>query len=399
MSPAEDAPGKGARKLDGEPDGVTAAAGQNPKMVNGRPVAAQYYADYLGLDKLLDAQHMVSRELGQDAHDEMLFIIVHQAHELWFKQILHEIDSIVTMFEGDNVDERSMTKAVARLERVIEIQKTLLHTLRILETMTSLDFLDFRDLLSPASGFQSYQYRLVENKLGLKPDDRLPINRASYLSRFSPEHRALIEASQTGPNLFDLMEKWLERTPFLKFERFDFLDAYRTAVDEMIAHDRETITTNPTLTEEVRASELKQLDSTYEEFALLFDEERYEQARKAGKKRLSYRATMAALLIQLYRDQPILTQPFRFLERLLDVDEHLTMWRQRHAIMVHRMIGAKIGTGGSSGLKYLTQLVDAHRIYTDLFDLSTYLIPRSQRPPLPTELVKELGFQYTDSHA
>ena len=114
-----------------------------------------YYSDYLQLDKILDAQAPESNNHGQEAHDETLFIIVHQAYELWFKQILFELDSAIELFAGERIDERNIGIIVARFERVNLIHNLLLEQLPILETMTPLDFLDFRDLLVPASGFQS----------------------------------------------------------------------------------------------------------------------------------------------------------------------------------------------------------------------------------------------------
>src|SRR5258708_22364938 len=126
------------------------------------------YQESLQHDRLLSSQHPKSAEHGRPAHDEMLFIVVHQAYELWFKQILHELDSVLDLCRQDSVDERSIGVAVARLQRIAEIQKLLIDQLHILETMTPLDFLDFRDLLVPASGFQSVQFRLIEKKLGLR---------------------------------------------------------------------------------------------------------------------------------------------------------------------------------------------------------------------------------------
>ncbi len=105
---------------------------------------------------------------------------------------------------------------------------------------------------------------------------------------------------------------------------------------------------------------------------------------------------LAAIFINLYRDEPILHMPFMLLNHLVEIDELFTEWRYRHALMVHRMIGAKIGTGGSSGHQYLMQTVDKHRVFTDLFNLSTYLIPLSDLPKLPDELIKELGFNYSN---
>jgi tryptophan 2,3-dioxygenase len=114
-----------------------------------------YYADYLQLDRLLSAQAPESVRHGKPAHDEMLFIIVHQAYELWFKQILHELDRIQADFGGDVVEDEYLGRIVHGLDRINEIFKLLIQQLEVLETMTPLDFLDFRDFLFPASGFQS----------------------------------------------------------------------------------------------------------------------------------------------------------------------------------------------------------------------------------------------------
>ena len=103
----------------------------------------------------------------------MLFIIIHQVYALWFKQIKHELTSVLEMFHKDNVDERSIGTACSRLERVEEILKLLIQQIRVLETMTPLDFLDFRNYLFPASGFQSFQFRMVEVMLGLEEEKRL----------------------------------------------------------------------------------------------------------------------------------------------------------------------------------------------------------------------------------
>ena len=361
--------------------------------------APVYYSDYLRLTELLGAQRPMSVESGKPAHDEMLFITVHQVHELWFKQILHELESVIAMFRAQKVDERSIGVAVSRTQRIVAIQHALTDSLRILETMTSLDFLDFRDLLSPASGFQSWQFRLVENRLGLRPEDRLDYQQGSYLSRLSPEHQKMLAESVKTPSLFELIEKWLERTPFLEFEHFDFLAAYREAVKSMLANDARIIGDNPTLTPKEKEHQLAELGKTRESFETLFHKDLHDALRQKGRRRLSYRATLAALLIQLYRDQPILHLPFRLLENLLDIDENFTMWRYRHVLLVHRMIGRKIGTGGSSGMDYLNKVAEAHKVFTDLFDISTYLIPRSALPKLPADLERQLGFYFTGKEA
>jgi tryptophan 2,3-dioxygenase len=355
-----------------------------------------YYADYLKLDQLLSAQQPKSLEYeGRLAHDEIMFIIVHQVYELWFKQILHELDSVTAIFKKDYVEEHEIGIAVHRFHRIIEIQKLLIEQLRILETMTPLDFLDFRDLLMPASGFQSFQFRLIENKLGLKSESRKQFDKRAYYSRLSAQHQEMILQAEREPTLFDLIEKWLERTPFLNFNGYHFWEDYRRAVETMLEKDRQIIETNPLLSEQEKQHELQELAQTEKNFAAVFDEKKHHELIKKGLRRLSHRATQAALLIHLYRDEPILHQPFSLLTALIEIDELLTAWRHRHALMVQRMIGTKIGTGGSSGYQYLRSTAESHKIFSDLTNLSTYLIPRSQLPQLPEELERNLGFYYS----
>ena len=357
-----------------------------------KPYPPLYYSDYLQLDRLLDSQQRKSEEYGKPAHDEMLFIIVHQAYELWFKQILFEVDSVIAMLDADPVREEHIGTCVARLQRVTEIQKVLIDQLRVLETMTPLDFLDFRDFLFPASGFQSIQFRVLENRLGLRADTRLRYNQATYHSRVSDEHRAQLLEAEGQRTMFDAIEQWLERTPFLESDAFRFWESYRAAVHAMLAGDRRVVETNPTLGDEEKAQQLRELDGTTQHFDALIDPEQHDRLRAEGGWRLSHRATLAALFISLYRDQPILALPYRLIAVLVDIDELMTTWRYRHALMVHRMIGMKIGTGGSSGYHYLKSTAESHRVFADLTNLSTYLIPRTALPDLPPSLRQRLGF-------
>src|SRR5260370_35695814 len=131
------------------------------------PDADFYYADYLKVPALVPAQQPESVRHGRPAHDEMLFIIVHQTYELWFKQILHELDRIQADFGGDVVEDEYLGRIVHGLERINEILKLLIQQLEVLETMTPLDFLDVLDFLFPASGFQSAQFRLIAIRLVL----------------------------------------------------------------------------------------------------------------------------------------------------------------------------------------------------------------------------------------
>jgi tryptophan 2,3-dioxygenase len=357
-----------------------------------KPYPPVYYSDYLQLGLLLDSQERMSEKHGMPAHDEMLFIIVHQAYELWFKQILFEIDSIISILSNEHVEEANIGVCVRRIERVIEIQKVLIDQLRILETMTPLDFLDFRDYLFPASGFQSIQFRLVEIRLGLQSDARLRYNQTAYHHRVSHEHQQVLLDAEEQPNLHDAVESWLERTPFLETGDFTFWQTYRDAVTTMLESDRRVIASNPTLSENEKIQQLTELDSTLNHFDCVLDAQRLESMCREGNWRLSHRATQAALFISLYRDQPILAMPYRLIAGLVDMDELLTTWRYRHALMVHRMIGTKIGTGGSSGYHYLKATADKHKVFADLTNLSTFLIPRHALPELPCSLRNRLGF-------
>jgi len=342
----------------------------------------RYYWEYLGLDALLSAQRPVTA-----APDELLFIVVHQAFELWFSQILAELDRVLGVMGGDDLPDKQVGQVVAGLERIVTVQRVLTDQLEVLETMTPLDFLDFRDQLIPASGFQSVQFRLIENRLGLDPARRLKIKGAAYTSVLRADHVALLEASERGPSLFDQVDRWLARTPFLHFGDFDFWRSYRDAVAAMLAADRRTVSAHPSLDDDARAAQLTQMQQTERGFAALFDPHAY-------TRRLSRQALLAALLISLYRDEPVFQLPFRLLTRLLDVDEGFATWRYRHALLAHRMIGAKIGTGGTAGHGYLEAAALQHRVFGDLFDLPTFFIPRSALPALPPEVEEQMGFRY-----
>ena len=353
-----------------------------------------YYGDYLQLDKLLGAQELESAKHGPPVHDEMLFIIVHQTYELWFKQIGWEVDSILEIFGKEIVDEQDMGTVVARLRRLSRIQRLLIEQIGVLESMTPLDFLDFRDHLFPASGFQSAQFRIVENKLGLRPSDRLLLGGGEYTSRFTETDRTRVESLEHNPSLFDVVEQWLERTPFLDQGDFQFWDAYKEAVHGRIQADRSVVAANPNLTEKEKTTQLKDFDLVLSQYEAIFDPDKHEIERQAGRLRLSQRSFQAALFITLYRDQPALQEPFRLIELLMDIDEGFTTWRYRHAQMALRMIGRRIGTGGSAGAKYLEKSAERSRVFGDFFSLTTFLVPRADRPELPSGILDSMRFRY-----
>src|SRR5256884_9427271 len=170
-------------------------------MAKSSPQVALHYADYLKLAALLSTQEPESTRHGRPAHDEMLVSIVHQTYELWFKQILHELDRIQADFGGEVVEDESLGRIVHGLQRINEILKLLIQQFEVLETMTPLDFLDFRDFLFPASGFQSAQFRLIEIRLGLSRAVRSEYGGKSFDDTLSNADRARTVAAERGPEL------------------------------------------------------------------------------------------------------------------------------------------------------------------------------------------------------
>ena len=352
-----------------------------------------YYSDYLDLPKFLDSQHPVSGQYQpEEAHDEMLFIIVHQAYELWFKQVLHELRSIIELFSEPTLNVKNHGKIIQRLDRIIKIQKVLNEQINILETMTPLDFLDFRDYLIPASGFQSLQFKEIEILLGLKMEFRINFDKESFYNRLNKQDREYLIDLEEKPSLFDFIESWLERMPFMENKNFSFMQAYQTALDDMINRDLEIVRKVDYLSDEDREFQIADLKKTRAQFDALFDQQVFDELREDGAIRMNRSSLLGAIFINLYRDEPAFQQPYQLLEKLTDIDELFTQWRHRHTVMVHRMIGSKIGTGGSSGHDYLSKTTQNNRFFKDLFNISTFLIPRSELPELPESLQKDMGF-------
>jgi tryptophan 2,3-dioxygenase len=347
------------------------------------------YDKYLSLTNLLACQHPVAPSHGRVAHDEMLFIIVHQVYELWFKLILHEFDRIERLFAGSMVAEAALPDVVRGFDRVVAILKIGVQQLDVLETMTPLDFLDFRDLLSTASGFQSLQFRLIEARLGLAESRRLLFDSKAASERLSERDRETLACERQRTTVLDALDAWLSRTPFVTMGDFTFDRAYREAIDAMLDREVTRVRAEIDLEPERCQQEIDALENARNAFGSIFDDTLAEPVW-----RMSARSMRAALFIMLYRDHPALQLPFRLLAALMDIDETMTMWRYRHALMVERMIGVKTGTGGSSGHVYLRRAADQHRIFIDLFRLSTYLIPRSAIPSLPQAIERQMRFVY-----
>jgi tryptophan 2,3-dioxygenase len=304
----------------------------------------------------------------------MLFIVIHQSYELWFKQILFEVDSVHRIMSQPAINDNSpeLLKVVRRLFRVVEIMRVLVHKIDILETMTPLDFLDFRDLLRPASGFQSMQFKILEAKLGLKMEHRH--GQEYYTSQLKPEDKQAIVDLAKQSTLLELLNTWLERMPFLEDEKLwengndqAFWKTYRDIYGASLSEGE------------------KQNLQRFDELLM---------SPNTDNGQLSDRARRSALFILLYRDYPLLHNPFRIINLCLEIDELLATWRWRHVNMVHRMIGTRAGTGGSTGKGYLREAALKHYVFAEFAELNSFMIERRKLPTLTPALERMLSFQH-----
>ncbi len=361
------------------------------------------YHDYLQLDKILNAQETESNKQNISAHDETLFIIIHQAYELWFKQLHHEADSVVEIMRKPSLNDNSpeLQTIVHRLNRMATILRVLIHQIDVLETMTPMDFLDFRDMLRPASGFQSWQFKLLEAKLGLKFEYRH--GKEYYTSQLRTEHIDLIKKAETEQSFLQLVNTWLERMPFspspttLQNMQDGAKAPYReegekgSSNTEEIPFSKQDVTEKPwDFWTDYKKAYTNSLAEAEKDNLNAFDEVFFQQ--RESHYSFSAKANRAALFIMLYRGYPMLQTPFQLLNNLLEIDEQLSTWRHRHMNMVHRMIGTRIGTGGSSGKDYLKAAADKHYIFKEIAQLTSFLIERRKLPQLPKEIEEKLGF-------
>lgn len=357
---------------------------------------SMYYGDYLETGKILDAQHPVSFQPGnKPAHDEMLFIIIHQAYELWFKQILFELDYALKVFAQEEINDNSedLNLVRHRLRRVISIMQLLNQQVNILDTMTPLDFLEFRNLLTPSSGFQSMQFRLIEATLGLQIDKR---HQKDYYKRtneggFTQGDYTNISETEEKKNLLQLVNDWLERMPF--FQEDYWQRSQPSAATSITKHPfwadyRDIYKDGLTPREQNKIQDFDYV--FFEKVPEGYTPEQLESLRS----NFSPAALRAALFIMLYRDFPMFQTSYQILDSLIEIDHLMSNWRHKHLIMVRRMIGMRVGTGNTSGAGYLEGALSKHYVYRDLSGLSTYLIERRKLPVLPVELIQRLGFSY-----
>ncbi|HEX5944264.1 MAG TPA: tryptophan 2,3-dioxygenase family protein, partial [Anaerolineales bacterium] len=339
-------------------------------------------SDYIELDRILNSQHPRSFETLEEGNDEMLFIIIHQVYELWFKQILFELDLVRHIFIQDRINDNSddLSRIVQKLKRIGKILELINQQVSVLETMTALDFLEFRNVLLPASGFQSKQFRLIEAKLGLKLEQRYKKEYYKYTRRGSLSEVDLQEVDQAEnePTLKELIIHWLERMPYLD-EQYWGEYKQNTRSDDQDKHK---------FWADYRAAYKTSLSGNEADRLAEFDKVFFEQ----GRGNVPPAAMRAALFITLYRNLPIFNLPFELLNTLSEIDELLSNWRYRHFLMVRRMIGLRVGTGGTSGAGYLEGTLSQHYAFREITEVATFLIERSRRPALPNALREKASF-------
>ena len=257
------------------------------------------YGDYLSLDTILSSQNRLSGH-----HDEMLFIIIHQVSELWMKLLLHELTSAIQAIQEDK-----MQAAFKMLARVTKIQTQIIQAWDVLSTLTPAEYLEFRDQLGKASGFQSYQYRQIEFALGYKTKHILKI-----YEQDSVLHELLTKAYH-APSIYDVAIQALANAGFQ---------------------------VNPTVVNR--------------DYSVTYGGD--ESVANAWK--------------EVYQNVEKYWDLYQLAEKLVDVEDWLQQWRFRHMKTVERIIGFKQGTGGSSGVNYLRKVLD-HRFFPELWDLRTNL--------------------------
>ena len=351
-----------------------------------RGMATNYW-DYIRVEDLLRLQGGTENDESKLSDHEVLFIVVHQAFELWFKLVVREVRALRDLFRQDPVPEASLGGAAAGIDRVTRIFRSATTHFDVIESLGTRDYLDFRDKLFPASGFQSAQMREIEILMGLKEDERIGLGaERKYLEALqdptgksrSPAHDRVMERLADKPSLLSAVGSWLLRTPIRGSQPRDSGDAAVVdgfLEDYMIALQGAT---NRTL-DMVLATGVGSAEAMRARYAA-----EVEQARAffLCEDRRLRRIRAAVLFIESYRELPLLAWPRALLARLLEFEQVMIIFRQRHARMVERVIGRRIGTGGSSGVDYLDQTALAYRVFKDLWAVRTFQIPADALPPL-----------------
>ncbi len=347
------------------------------------------YWDYIRVEDLLSLQSGL-RDDGQEvSHDECLFIVAHQVYELWFKLVLRELGQARDTLRQNPVPDSALASVVRSLRRVITIFEVAVEHFKLLETLTTRDYLAFRDRLIPASGFQSAQMREMEIVMGLSDDRRISFGSHDYKAALRSEDGTESHASRRvaarlaeGGSLKHALYDWLARTP---------VDgaADAASVNDFLArflarHRAET----EGRFEKARAvaqgeADVAQLRARYDrEIAQAEAFFRADDEPVAEHRAKMCHVRAALLFLESYRELPRLSWPRELLDAIVALEQAFVIWRQRHARMVERVIGRRTGTGGSSGVDYLDQTALKYRVFDDVWAVRAMLLQQSSLPPL-----------------
>jgi tryptophan 2,3-dioxygenase len=356
------------------------------------------YWDYIKIEPLLALQSGLDEHesTGSADNDEVMFIVVHQIDELWFKLALRELVAIRDLFAAEHVAEQSLASAVRGLRRTVLLFTQIAQHFALMETLTTRDYLAFRDKLSPASGFQSAQLREIEIIMGLDAAERIPLGHEDYLRALQNADGSDSAASlrvrarlADRPSLRDAIHAWLHRTPIdgsVPTDPDDREQVQRVVDRYLAAHAREIANTR----ERAMADALTELDRTrigerYQREmagarAFLLAEDLADADADARASRSRIRA--ALLFIESYRELPLLAWPREVIDSIVALEQAFVIFRQRHARMVERVIGRRTGTGGSAGVDYLDQTALQYRVFRDVWAVRTLLLRQSALPEL-----------------
>jgi tryptophan 2,3-dioxygenase len=353
------------------------------------------YWDYLQLEPLLTLQGGTERDEAQLDNHEVMFIVVHQIDELWFKLAIRELVAVRTLLSRNPVPEQSLASAVRGLRRLALLFQQVTSHFALMETMTTRDYLGFRHKLNRASGFQSAQLREIEYLFGLDDSARSALDGATaYLDALrrsdgapSPALARVERRRQDGLTLRDVLDDWLYRTPIQGSRPEDEGDGAAVArfIDDFCrAHAAEQRGRLRRVLELIPAAERAPLEQRYERERI--QARSYLEASDAAPAERARRSRIRAALvfIESYRELPLLSWPRELLDSVVACEQAFTLFRHRHARMVERMIGRRTGTGGSSGVDYLDSTA-AYRVFHDLWAVRTLLLPQAALPPLARE--------------
>lgn len=362
------------------------------------------YWDYIRVEELLALQG--GRD-GGDQHltdDEVRFIVVHQIDELWFKLVLRELATARRLFARVPVPESDLAFAVSALRRVTTIFGLAAKHFELMETMRTQDYLLFRDKLYPASGFQSAQLREIEILMGLDDKDRIALGQEfSYKSALkgpggaSSPAIARVEAREKDkPTLKEAVLSWLSRTPIDGSSPGDRGDA--EAVASFVAH---YLRGHERLLQDACAYAISLQAATGENEHKL--RARYDAQFASARTHLlaldvdgphreaTMRLRAAILFVDSNRSLPLLSWPGQVIDALIECEQSMLVFRQRHARMVERVIGRRVGTGGSDGVAYLDATALKYRVFPEIWAARTLLLPPDLCPPVTNR--SYYGFQ------